>query len=229
MQAYLTLVQGKAMHFTSQGDSKILWHFMLGCTLCAAAAASAENDKIYRSYSSAGKAPIFSDRPLNGTSQVFALFDGTRLWPRSGTGPVSLRELAIRRSALEPLVERIAKMHGVHAALLKAVIEVESGFNARACSPKGAIGLMQMMPETAARYGQFDLYSPEQNLDVGARYLRDLLEMFNGDVRLAVAAYNAGENAVIRNGRRVPPYRETLQYVPMVMERYKRFQTHSMQ
>lgn len=217
------------MAFMIGNTSRMIGRCMLACALCASVPASAEKTKIYRSYDSSGKGPIFSDQPINRTSHVFAMFDGNMLWPRSGTGPVSMRELSMRRNALEPLVQRIAKMHGIHAALLKAVIEVESGFNARACSPKGAIGLMQMMPQTAARYGQFDLYSPEQNVDVGARYLRDLLVMFNGDVRLAVAAYNAGENAVIRNGRRVPPYRETMQYVPMVMERYKRFQLTAIQ
>jgi soluble lytic murein transglycosylase-like protein len=182
-----------------------------------------EDTAIYRSYDSSAKGPTYSDRPLNRTSQKFAVFDGNRLWPRAGTGPVSSRQLAVRRTALEPLVQRIAKMHGVHAALLKAVIEVESGFNARALSPKGAIGLMQVMPATAARYGHYDLYLPEQNIEVGARYLRDLLTMFDGNERLAVAAYNAGENAVIRNGRRIPPYPETIKYVPMVLERYDRF------
>ena len=197
--------------------------FMTGVALCAAVVAQASATEIYRSYDAAGK-PIFSDRPVNRTSQVFAVFDGTTLWPRAGTGPVTLPQLAARRKAIEPLVQRVAGTYGLHAGLLKAIIEVESGFNARARSPKGAIGLMQVMPATAARYGQFDLYSPEQNVDVGARYLRDLLRMFNGDVRLAVAAYNAGENAVIRHGRRVPPYQETIKYVPMVMERYNRFQ-----
>ena len=196
---------------------------VLCITLCAAVIAQAEETKIYRSYDASGKVPTFSDRPLDRTSQVFAVFDGNQLWPRSGTGPVTLPQLAARRKALEPLVQRVAQSHGIHAALLKAIIEVESGFNARARSPKGAIGLMQVMPATAARYGQFDLYSAEQNVDVGARYLRDLLRMFGGDVRLAVAAYNAGENAVIRHGRRVPPYRETIKYVPMVLERYQRF------
>jgi soluble lytic murein transglycosylase-like protein len=199
--------------------------FMLGVVLCTAGMAQAEDTKIYRSYDSSGKVPTFSDRPINRTSQVFAVFDGTRLWPRSGGGPVSLPQLSARRNALDPLVQRIANTHGIHAALLKAIIEVESGFNARAVSPKGAVGLMQVMPATAARYGHFDLYSPEQNIDVGARYLRDLLGMFGGDVRLAVAAYNAGENAVIRHGRRVPPYSETIKYVPMVLERYNRFQS----
>ena len=201
------------------------WRMLVCGALCTAGIAHADDGKIYRSYDATSKSPIFSDRPLNRTSHVFAVFDGHRLWPRSGNGPVTLAQLAARRAEFEPLVQRIAKLRGVHAALLAAVIEVESGFNARALSPKGAIGLMQVMPATAARYGEYDLYSPEQNLDVGARYLRDLLAMFDGNVRLAVAAYNAGENAVIRNGRRVPPYPETIRYVPMVMERYDRLQT----
>ncbi|HEX7634184.1 MAG TPA: lytic transglycosylase domain-containing protein [Noviherbaspirillum sp.] len=211
-------------------SSKNEWGFVapqsiiLGIALCTTGIAYAEGTQIYRSYDASGT-PTYSDRPINRTSQLFAVFDGHQLWPRAGTGPVSLPQLAARRNALESLVQRVAKMHGIHAALLKAVIEVESGFNARAVSPKGAIGLMQVMPATAARYGQFDLYSPEQNIDVGARYLRDLLAMFGGNVRLAVAAYNAGENAVLRHGRRVPPYRETLRYVPMVLERYNRFQS----
>ncbi len=203
------------------------WRYLLSSVLGTVVIAQAEETKIYKSYDAHGKVPTYSDRPINRTSQVFAVFDGERLWPRAGTGPVSLSQLSVRRNALEPLVQRIANSHGIHAALLKAVIEVESGFNARAVSPKGAIGLMQVMPSTAARYGNFDLYSPEQNIDVGARYLRDLLRLFGGDVRLAVAAYNAGENAVIRHGRRVPPYQETIKYVPMVLERYEKFRSHS--
>lgn len=195
----------------------------MGIALCAAVPSLAEETSIYRSYDAAGR-PVFSDRPLNRSSQVYARFDGRYLWPRAGSGPVSLPQLSTRRQALDPLVQRIARSHGMDAALLKAIIEVESGFNARALSPKGAVGLMQVMPATAARYGRFDLYSPEQNVDVGARYLRDLLKLFDGNVRLAVAAYNAGENAVIRHGRRVPPYQETIKYVPMVLERYQRFQ-----
>ncbi len=199
--------------------------FLLGlacCVLCQCAQAS----DIYRTYDPATKSHVYSDRPVNRSSQVFAKFDGYTLWPRSGSGPISLAELRARRIELEPLVQRVAAANGVHPALLKAVIEVESGFNARALSSKGAIGLMQVMPTTAARYGQYDLYSPEENLAVGARYLHDLIVLFKGDVRLAVAAYNAGENAVIRNGGRIPPYAETQQYVPMVMDRYNRFQAH---
>ena len=205
---------------------------MLCLALYAASFAQAEetvagDTKIYRSYDASGRL-VFSDRPLNRSSQVYAMFDGTHLWPRAGTGPVTLPQLSARRKSIEPIVQRIAQSHGVNAALLNAIIEVESGFNANALSRKGAVGLMQVMPATAARYGRFNLYSPEQNVDVGARYLRDLLAMFDGNVRLAVAAYNAGENAVIRHGRRVPPYRETIKYVPMVLERYDRFRANGM-
>jgi soluble lytic murein transglycosylase-like protein len=201
----------------------------IACTLLAgtlvtftitAGMALAEETRIYRS--SSGGVPMFSDRPIDRTSHVFAVFDGTRLWPRAGGSPVTLPQLAARRSALDPLVQRVASSYGLQAGLLRAIIEVESGFNAQARSPKGAIGLMQVMPATAARYGDYDLYSPEQNVDVGARYLRDLLRMFNGDVQLAVAAYNAGENAVKRHGYRIPAYAETMRYVPMVMERFER-------
>jgi soluble lytic murein transglycosylase-like protein len=198
----------------------------LAIALCSAATAQAASTDIYRSYESNSKTHTYSDHPVNRSSQIFAVFDGYQLWPRSGGGPVSTAELIARRTELEPLVQRVAISHGIHAALLKAVIEVESGFNARALSPKGAIGLMQLMPTTAARYGQFDLYSPEENLDAGAHYLHDLLVMFNGDVRLAVAAYNAGENAVIHSGWKVPAYPETMRYVPMVLERYNQFQVH---
>lgn len=211
------------MNSSYRSGAAIARQLAMGVALSAAGMTQAHATEIYRSYDSSGKVPTYSDRPINRSSQVFAVFDGKQLWPRSGSGPVSLPQLAARRNALDPLVQRMANAHGVHAALLKAIIEVESGFNAAARSPKGAIGLMQVMPATAARYGQFNLYSPEQNVDVGARYLRDLLGMFGGDVRLAVAAYNAGENAVIRHGRRVPPYAETVKYVPMVLERYQRF------
>jgi len=220
--AYRVRIRENAM-----GSSRIrpcLAACLFGTALCVAGAVHADDTKIYKSYDAAGR-PVFSDRPLNRSSQVYAMFDGTHLWPRAGTGPVTLPQLSARRKSIEPIVQRIAQSHGVNPALLKAIIEVESGFNANALSPKGAVGLMQVMPATAARYGRFDLYSPEQNVDVGARYLRDLLAMFDGNVRLAVAAYNAGENAVKRHGHRVPPYQETIKYVPMVLERYDRFRT----
>ena len=115
-----------------------------------------------------------------------------------------------------PLVLATARRHGVDPALVRAVITVESAWNPAARSPKGAAGLMQLMPVTAARYGVLDPLDPAQNVDGGVRYLRDLLEHFGGDLPLALAAYNAGEGAVERHGRRIPPYKESERYVHRV-------------
>ena len=132
-----------------------------------------------------------------------------------------LRKLHGRRYA--SLIREVAKEEQVDAALLHAVITVESGYNPRALSPKGAVGLMQLMPDTARRYAVSDIWDPVQNLRGGARYLRDLLMIFNDNLSLALAAYNAGENAVIRAGRRIPPYAETRNYVPRVLGYYTRY------
>src|SRR5437870_1894274 len=128
MLAYRMPAREKAMNSTF-GEAAAVRLCMLCVALCAAGMAQAEGTAIYRSYDATGKVPTFSDRPINRTSHVFAEFDGHRLWPRAGTGPVTLAQLAARRKELEPLVQRIATLHGVHAALLNAVIEVESGFN----------------------------------------------------------------------------------------------------
>jgi soluble lytic murein transglycosylase-like protein len=111
---------------------------------------------------------------------------------------------------------------GVETALLHAVIMTESNYNARAKSPKGAQGLMQLMPFTAKRFGVNNSYDPGQNIQGGARYLSYLLKLFKNDFNLAVAAYNAGENAVIEHGNKIPPYRETVNYVSKVMGIYKK-------
>lgn len=122
-----------------------------------------------------------------------------------------------------------AQDHGVDAALLQAIISVESGFDAKAVSPKGAVGLMQLMPETAARFGVVDqphasaatlLTNPGLNIRAGSRYLSYLLQLFPGQIELAVAAYNAGEGAVRRAGNQVPDFRETQRYVKSVMDLY---------
>ena len=123
------------------------------------------------------------------------------------------------------IIETAARTYGVDKALVHAVISAESGYNPQAVSRTGARGLMQLMPETARRYGVRNSMDPVDNVFGGVKYLRDLLTLFKGDMRLAVAAYNAGENAVIRYGMRVPPYSETLGYVPKVLEFYRKFQT----
>lgn len=127
------------------------------------------------------------------------------------------------KALYEPMVEQAARMYGVESALLHAVISVESRYDAKAVSPKGAQGLMQLMPGTAKRYSVADPLDPEQNVRGGAKYLRDLLQMFDRDLHLALAAYNAGENAIVRNGRRIPPILETRNYVPRVLAFYRRY------
>lgn len=120
-------------------------------------------------------------------------------------------------------IHAAAKATKVDAALIHAVISVESGYNPSARSRAGAVGLMQLMPKTAKRYGVKNRLDPEQNIHGGARYLRDLKLQFDNDLQLVLAAYNAGEGAVMRFGRSIPPFRETLAYVPKVLSTYKQF------
>lgn len=127
-----------------------------------------------------------------------------------------------RSAQYDGVINVAAKAATIQAALVRAVIVVESGFNPRAVSRKGAVGLMQLQPATARRYGVKDIYDPEQNVRAGAHYLSDLLVRYGSNLELALAAYNAGEDAVERYGRRVPPFRETLAYVPSVMRVYQR-------
>lgn len=116
----------------------------------------------------------------------------------------------------ETLIRQHAGLHDIRADLVRAVIQVESGFNPRAVSPKGAMGLMQLMPSTAARLGVIDPFNPAENIRAGVRYLRLLLDKYNNNEQLALAAYNAGPTAVDRYGSKVPPYRETQRYVQRI-------------
>lgn len=134
--------------------------------------------------------------------------------PRMRGGPVQ-RSVTLPATPYDPYIEMVAREHGVDPTLVKAVALVESGFNPKAVSNKGAKGLMQLMPATAKRYGISDLHDPYQSLRAGAAHLRDLLDEYNGDVTLALAAYNAGSGAVKRYGG-VPAYQETQQYVKKV-------------
>lgn len=124
-----------------------------------------------------------------------------------------------------PLVAEAAQTYRVDAALLHAVIAAESGYNPAAVSRKGAAGLMQLMPETARRYGVENSFDPAQNIRGGTQYLSYLLQLFGNNTELALAAYNAGENAVIRHGYSIPPYRETLGYVPKVLKLQKNYRS----
>jgi soluble lytic murein transglycosylase-like protein len=187
---------------------------------------------------------------LAGTAQaalyVYQLPDGSRVVTdhalnnrqyrlvRMGDTPKDIGRLAAHQdpqlyradpSTYDRLIRRVALENKVDFALVKAVMHVESAFNPYAKSDKGALGLMQVLPETARRYGVDDAYDPAQNVVAGVRHLRYLLDTFHQKHRLALAAYNAGENAVLRH-RGVPPYPETQAYVRKVMQ-YQRQYSHT--
>lgn len=128
-----------------------------------------------------------------------------------------------RARSFASLIDLTARRTEVQPALLRAVIAAESAFDPNAVSRAGAQGLMQLHPNTAKRYGVTNSFDPAANIDGGARYLHDLLRRFDNNLELALAAYNAGEEAVERHGRHIPPYAETQAYVPTVLRLYRRF------
>ncbi len=130
------------------------------------------------------------------------------------------------RTRFDDMIDQTAKTYGLESALLHAVISVESGYDPAALSPKGAAGLMQLMPVTAKRYGVADAMDPAQNVQGGARYLRDLEKQFHSDLSLVLAAYHAGETAVARYDNRIPPFRDTADYVPRVLANYRKYQAN---
>lgn len=168
------------------------------------------------------------------TALADAQTDANRAIPFVGL-PGTLRGLAAQTTRSAPratamrtvtsLVTRAAADFQMDPALLLAVIHAESGFDPDALSPRGAVGLMQLMPATAGRYGAGDPHDPAFNVRAGAEHLRYLLNRY-GDLPLALAAYNAGEGAVERHRMRVPPYAETRRYVPRVMALYRGYQLH---
>jgi soluble lytic murein transglycosylase-like protein len=123
----------------------------------------------------------------------------------------------------DDLIARASERYNVDSTLIKAIIKAESNFNHRAVSPVGARGLMQLMPTTAAALRVKDSFHPENNIDGGVRYLRYLMNLFNGNLPLVLAAYNAGENAVLRYNNRIPPYQETQTYVRRVLHHLSRY------
>ena len=143
----------------------------------------------------------------------------------ASTGDATARFHEANRRRYSSIVDTAAEQYQVDPALVHAVIMAESGYNPNALSPKGATGIMQLMPGTARRYGVANSYDAASNIRGGTRYLRDLLQMFNNNVHLAVAAYNAGENAVIRHGHQIPPYKETRNYVDKVITFYQSART----
>lgn len=167
-----------------------------------------------------------SNRPSAQATLVMAEPRAARPSAGPAAGPRrSQRQVApAARQQLASLVTAAAATHGLPEELLTAVIEVESNFNPGAISPKGAIGLMQLMPQTARHLAVADASDPAANIDGGARYLKELLARFGNNLHLALAAYNAGPGTVQRTGT-IPPYAETQRYVPRVVTRYHKLQS----
>jgi len=138
----------------------------------------------------------------------------------AATDATSTANWSTGNARVDGLIRYYGNLHGVDPFLVYCLMSQESKFTSGAISPKGAMGLMQLMPGTAARYGVTNPYDIAQNISGGTRYLKDLLKMFNGRVDLALAGYNAGEGAVMKYGNTIPPYDETRNYVKLIIKRY---------
>jgi len=157
------------------------------------------------------EAQIYSWRDANGVLTVSDRPKGAG--PRAVTVQVGVPLSPRAKPRFEPLIQQHASLQGIKPDLVRAVIQVESAFNPRAVSPKGAMGLMQLMSATAAQFGVRDPFNPAENIRAGVTYLRQLLNRYDDDEQLALAAYNAGPRAVDKYGSKVPPYKETQNYV----------------
>jgi soluble lytic murein transglycosylase-like protein len=193
----------------------VLKSTFLIATLLAASAAAAHS-QIY-TYVDADGLRHYTDVPDNNRYRLLILSPRDR----TASGDRYDAMLLAKAGRYDSIIEKAATAASVEPNLLRAVIVVESGFNSRAVSKRGAMGLMQLMPATATRFGVSNPYDPLQNVHAGARYLKFLIDRFGQDVRLALAAYNAGEDAVDRNGGQIPPFSETMAYVPRVMKIYQ--------
>lgn len=179
-------------------------------------ASAAASPKIY-TYLDAQGQRHYTDVPDNNRYRLLVLSSRDR----TASGDRYDYQLLARATQYDSIIEHAAVSSALEPNLLRAVIVVESGFNSHAVSKRGAAGLMQLMPATASRYGVSNPFDARQNVHAGAQYLKFLIDRFGHDVSLALAAYNAGEEAVERNGGQIPPFSETMAYVPRVLKIYK--------
>jgi soluble lytic murein transglycosylase-like protein len=193
------------------------FQFLVLCTaltLCGVAHAD-----IYAYVENGRSSVVYSDTPpADGRYRLFKKDP-----PAQFAATLAARGFGLKPGRYSDHILAASQETKVEPALIHAVISVESGYNPSARSRAGAVGLMQLMPETAKRYGVTDRLDPAQNIQGGARYLRDLKVMFDNNLNLVLAAYNAGEQAVMKYGRRIPPYRETTAYVPKVLSHYRKY------
>jgi soluble lytic murein transglycosylase-like protein len=187
---------------------------LIACLLTASTAAA--TPKIY-TYLDAHGQRHYTDVPDNNRYRLLVLSPQDR----TASGDRYDFQLLAKATQYDAIIEHAAVSSALEPNLLRAVIVVESGFNSRAVSKRGAVGLMQLMPATASRFGVSNPFDARQNVHAGARYLKFLIDRFGHDVRLALAAYNAGEDAVARNGGQIPPFSETMAYVPRVLKIYQ--------
>ena len=176
---------------------------------------------IYRRIDRQGVAHYTNVRPANGTGWRRIVRSPRRASSRPQHAG-SRRASLMRQQRYEPLLREAAGLYELPLALLRAVARVESNFKPHVVSPAGAMGVMQLMPATAASMGVHDPFDPRESIRGGARYLRVLANLFNGDVVLTVAAYNAGHRAVLRH-HGVPPYHQTRRYVRRVLTHYRAY------
>jgi soluble lytic murein transglycosylase-like protein len=165
---------------------------------------------------------------MTGGSVEVAFADVTAIEPEEIFTPVPPQPKLEVKSPFRELVEAAAARYKVDADLISSVIAIESNFDPNAVSRKNARGLMQLLPETAAQLGVRNIFDPQENIDAGTRYLRDLLQRYNNDLALALAAYNAGPEKVQSYGR-VPPFAETISYVRRVKQSYEKSKSNAME
>ena len=188
--------------------------FLIACLLAASTVSA--HSRIY-TYVDADGVRHYTDVPDNNLYRLLVLSPHDR----TASGDRYDSMLLAKASQYDAIIEKAAVSASVEPNLLRAVIVVESGFNSHAVSKRGAVGLMQLMPATASRFGVSNPYDPRENVHAGARYLKFLMDRFGQNIRLALAAYNAGEEAVDRSGGQIPPFTETMAYVPKVLKIYQ--------
>jgi soluble lytic murein transglycosylase-like protein len=186
---------------------RLKYIFVTALAVCALGGSTSAEAQIY-SWKDANGILVVSNVPRGGASTGGHTATLPQLTARVAP-PLRLNS----SSDYERLIHEHSALQGVRADLVRAVIQVESAFNPRAISPKGAMGLMQLMPATAARFGVIDAFNPAENIRGGVSYLKQLLDRYANNEQLALAAYNAGPLAVDKHGSQVPPYKETQDYV----------------
>lgn len=190
----------------------------LVCACAIAGAAQVASADVYTYVGSDNVIVLTNSMPQNQRVEVLVVERGPL-----GSMPHAVRGGAGQGTRFDAMIETAAQAYGIDGALLHAVIAVESGYQVQARSRRGASGLMQLMPGTAREFGAVDVFDPAQNINGGARYLKYLLDKYDNRLDIVLAAYNAGEKALLKYGKAIPPFKETVQYVERVQARYQRY------